>query len=60
MLMDEFATLVICAIVLFLILFGLDRFNVGIDDSWREQIVAHGCAEFYLDQKNVCQWRWKN
>lgn len=29
------------------------------DDSWRDQIVAHGCAEYYLDENHDRQWRWK-
>lgn len=28
------------------------------DASWREQIIKHGAAEYYLDQKYHRQWRW--
>ena len=31
----------------------------NIDDSWRHQIVQHGCAEYYLDDNHDRQWRWK-
>lgn len=29
------------------------------DNSWRDQISDHGCAEYYLDQNHERQWRWK-
>jgi hypothetical protein len=29
------------------------------DDSWRQQIVDHGCAGYYLDVNSVRQWDWK-
>jgi hypothetical protein len=29
------------------------------DASWRQQIAAHGCAEFYLDGNHNVQWKWK-
>lgn len=30
------------------------------NDSWRYQIVEHGCAEYYLDKNHERQWRWKH
>lgn len=30
-----------------------------MNDSWRQQIADHGCAEFYLDQNHDRQWKWK-
>jgi len=30
------------------------------NNSWRQQIADHGCAEFYLDQNHDRQWRWKD
>jgi hypothetical protein len=29
------------------------------NDAWREQIVAHGCAGFWIDANNQRQWDWK-
>lgn len=29
------------------------------ESAWREDAVKHNKAEFYLDQKNERQWRWK-
>ncbi len=57
--MEEIATFVIIAVILIFVVMGLAAFNGGIDNSWREQIVQHGCAEYYLDGKNERQWRWK-
>ena len=28
------------------------------DNSWRQQIVDHGCAGWYLDSDSVKQWNW--
>lgn len=32
--------------------------SMSQDDSWREQITNHGCAEFYLDTNHDRQWHW--
>lgn len=29
-----------------------------INDSWRQQIVDHGCAGWYLDSNSKKQWNW--
>ena len=30
----------------------------NVNDSWRQQIVDHGCAGWYLDGNSVKQWNW--
>ncbi len=51
--------IVITLVLVMSLILGLAMFNGGIDNSWRDQIVQHGCAEYYLDGKNDRQWRWK-
>lgn len=31
----------------------------GINESWEDDVVTHGCGEYYLDQNHYRQWRWK-
>ena len=49
--LEIISTILIAGIVLIFIVMSLAYFNNKIDDSWRQQIADHGCAEFYLDEK---------
>lgn len=38
---------------------GVGTGNILSDNSWRDQVSAHGCAKYYLDSNNQRQWNWK-
>ena len=54
--MDDFWGGIMFASIIWVLIFI--AVTNGKDDSWREQIVSHGAATYYLDQNHERQWNW--
>ena len=50
------AGFVLACIILLSVFMGLVIPHTN--NSWRQQIVDHGCAGWYLDSNSVKQWNW--
>lgn len=53
---DDFWPGVIVATILWCCIFSW--VIQGVNNSWRDQIEAHGCGGWYLDANRVKQWDW--
>lgn len=42
------------------ILVGVITSNIARDAVWKAEAVEAGHAEYYLDENNERQWRWKD
>ena len=42
-----------------LMFMGLLYFTGNTSAQWQDKAVAHGAAEYYLDENYSRQWRWK-
>lgn len=45
--------------MIFGFLFGGIISGALVDNYWRNDAVNHNKAEYYLDNNNYLQWRWK-
>lgn len=53
---DFVAGLIFASIAWILILWFV---TTETNNSWKDQIEAHGCGGYYLDTNRVKQWNWK-